>query len=165
MGWLDPTNHNAPGWTDPLKAYDNAPAISAYQLDIPANGYVFPFEFIITAINCDRVQIHLGAVGDNSLDIQIRLFYGGAYHQIWAGVIGNGAYVEKVDGAGAHSVTKAEVTFVRQSATRKHALIADFDFWEAPAPVGWTGKIAGVTNPAKIMGVDVANIAKVKGVA
>lgn len=30
---------------------------------------------------------------------------------------------------------------------------------------GWTGKISGVTNPAKIMGVDVANIAKVKGVA
>lgn len=31
-------------------------------------------------------------------------------------------------------------------------------------PPGWTGKISGVTNPAKIMGVDVANIAKVKGV-
>ncbi len=30
---------------------------------------------------------------------------------------------------------------------------------------GWTGKISGVTNPAKIMGVDVANIAKVHGVA
>lgn len=30
--------------------------------------------------------------------------------------------------------------------------------------VGWTGKISGVVNPAKIMGVDVANIAKVKGV-
>lgn len=33
------------------------------------------------------------------------------------------------------------------------------------APVGWTGEISGVTNPAKVMGVDVANIAKVKGVA
>jgi len=33
-----------------------------------------------------------------------------------------------------------------------------------PPVVGWTGKISGVTNPAKIMGVDVANIAKVKGV-
>lgn len=30
--------------------------------------------------------------------------------------------------------------------------------------VGWTGKISGVTNPAKIMGVDVANIKSVKGV-
>jgi len=34
-----------------------------------------------------------------------------------------------------------------------------------PLVVGWTGKISGVTNPAKIMGVAVANIAKVKGVA
>lgn len=33
------------------------------------------------------------------------------------------------------------------------------------AEVGWTGKISGVTNPAKIMGVGVANIAKVKGIA
>ena len=30
---------------------------------------------------------------------------------------------------------------------------------------GWSGTISGVTNPAKIMGVDKANIAKVKGVA
>jgi len=31
-------------------------------------------------------------------------------------------------------------------------------------PPGWTGKISGVTNPAKIMGVAVANIKSVKGV-
>ena len=30
---------------------------------------------------------------------------------------------------------------------------------------GWSGKISGVTNPAKIMGVAKINIAKVKGVA
>lgn len=34
-----------------------------------------------------------------------------------------------------------------------------------PPVAGWTGKISGVTNPAKVMGVEVANIAKVKGVA
>lgn len=31
--------------------------------------------------------------------------------------------------------------------------------------LGWTGKISGVTNPAEVAGVPVANIAKVKGVA
>lgn len=35
----------------------------------------------------------------------------------------------------------------------------------APPAAGWTGKISGVTNPAKIMGVEVANIATVKGIA
>lgn len=30
---------------------------------------------------------------------------------------------------------------------------------------GWTGKVSGVTDPAKVMGVAAANIAKVKGVA
>lgn len=33
------------------------------------------------------------------------------------------------------------------------------------AVVGWTGKISGVTDPAKVMGVAVADVAKVKGVA
>lgn len=38
-----------------------------------------------------------------------------------------------------------------------------FSLYGAAAP-GWTGKIAGVTNPAKVMGVAVADIAKIKGV-
>lgn len=33
------------------------------------------------------------------------------------------------------------------------------------ATPGWSGKVSGVTNPAKVMGVDVASINKVKGVA
>lgn len=32
------------------------------------------------------------------------------------------------------------------------------------APAAPTGKISGVTNPAKVMGIAVANIVKVKGV-
>jgi len=32
-------------------------------------------------------------------------------------------------------------------------------------PPSWTGKVMGITNPAKVMGIDVANIAKVHGVA
>lgn len=35
---------------------------------------------------------------------------------------------------------------------------------DTPIP-GWTGKISGVSSPAKVMGVATANIAKVKGVA
>jgi len=40
-----------------------------------------------------------------------------------------------------------------------------FQEWGDLPPSGWAGKISGVTNPAKIMGVGAANIAKVKGVA
>lgn len=35
--------------------------------------------------------------------------------------------------------------------------------WPAAPPVGWTGKITGITNPAKINGIAVANIGKVMG--
>jgi hypothetical protein len=46
--------------------------------------------------------------------------------------------------------------------SRDHLL--DWGSEETAPTAGWTGKISGVTNPAKVMGVDVANIAKVKGV-
>ena len=44
------------------------------------------------------------------------------------------------------------------SATYAPKLVVTF------TPPGWSGKISGVTNPAKVMGVDVANIKSVKGV-
>jgi len=50
--------------------------------------------------------------------------------------------------------------YVEQGAGFEPKLVVTY----TPAP-GWTGKISGVVNPAKVMGVDVANIAKVKGVA
>ena len=37
--------------------------------------------------------------------------------------------------------------------------------WEYIESTGWTGKIMGVTNPAKVIGIDVANISKVMGVS
>ncbi|GAJ14549.1 unnamed protein product, partial [marine sediment metagenome] len=56
------------------------------------------------------------------------------------------------------------------SALKVAAVYWDSEYSDSWAVVGdytpgWSGKISGVTNPAKIMGVDVANIAKVKGVA
>ena len=39
----------------------------------------------------------------------------------------------------------------------------NLDLGAAPPPLGWTGKINGVTNPAKINGIAVADIASVMG--
>ena len=49
-----------------------------------------------------------------------------------------------------------------ERAETQTAYLQNLDLQEV---VGWTGKIMGVTNPAKIMGIAVANISKVKGVA
>ena len=38
-------------------------------------------------------------------------------------------------------------------------------YWGLVCYIAWAGKISGVTNPAEVMGVSAANIAKVKGVA
>lgn len=45
-------------------------------------------------------------------------------------------------------------------------VLRDFTYiYTYSTATGWSGKISGVTNPAKVMGVDKTNIAKVKGVA
>lgn len=65
---------------------------------------------------------------------------------------------------------KARITHALTEVLRKgdpkaritHALV---EVLRAAAAAGWTGKICGVTNPSKICGVDVADIAKVCGVS
>jgi len=50
--------------------------------------------------------------------------------------------------------------------TQRFALNVRFEkVGGAPPPPGWTGKISGVTNPSKIMGINTTNISKVKGVS
>lgn len=44
-------------------------------------------------------------------------------------------------------------------------LSGDLMFEDWGEPLGWSGKVSGVTDPAKVMGVTKANIKKVKGVA
>ena len=46
-----------------------------------------------------------------------------------------------------------------------HPTVPYYVMAPAGAPAGWTGKINGVTNPAKVNGVAVANIVRVNGVA
>jgi len=50
------------------------------------------------------------------------------------------------------------------TATVRYGMGSIIILHEYAAAGGWTGKIYGVTNPAKIYGIDVANINKVMGI-
>lgn len=54
--------------------------------------------------------------------------------------------------------------FIPKNVTNASVNIAN-DFFEILKAGGWVGKISGVINPAKVMGVAAANMGKVKGVA
>ena len=56
----------------------------------------------------------------------------------------------------------AQIEWTELAEIRSSQVIAQVEFTES---VGWVGKVCGVTNPAKIMGVAVADIASVMGVS
>lgn len=66
-------------------------------------------------------------------------------------------------------IAPAWLTFPATSYLRAHSADAVEGLWPklfivTEEPAGWTGDIAGVTDPASIMGIDVAGIETVKGV-
>lgn len=64
------------------------------------------------------------------------------------------------------SYHESGATIIDWIAIRKYAATEpSFSFGSEETEAGWTGKIVGVTNPAKIMGIAVANISKVNGVS
>ena len=56
----------------------------------------------------------------------------------------------------------AQVEWISSDKIISFQNIAQVEFTE---PVGWTGKICGVTNPAKVNGVAVVDITSVMGVS
>ena len=65
----------------------------------------------------------------------------------------------KEESTGDYGAPESPWVVAAEDPTRDYSIYCNYT-----AP-GWTGTISGVINPAKIMGVDVANIATVKGVA
>lgn len=64
-----------------------------------------------------------------------------------------------------HWVADHPYSYTDYTVTPSHTHSVSGDTALGGEPPGWTGKISGVSSPAKVMGIPVANIAKVKGVA
>lgn len=157
MGWVSPTG--ASGWTDPANIYDDN--LTTYAFSSPITwttlcGYTNDWstnyiEATHAVLNCNKIRVYINLRCTHVLaDV-----YNGVWHNVHCGVV--------AAGWNEFSFTAKSVTKARLKATAGAPLtprIYELDFWE----IAWEGKISGVTNPAKVMGVDVTAIAKVKGV-
>lgn len=74
----------------------------------------------------------------------------------------DGTYAEYIFGAKCWDAADSGATWTASPEGGNHT---DMMFQELGELPGWTGKKGGVTNPAKVMGVDKTNIAKVMGVS
>jgi len=105
--WVSPTGHNDPSgnWAYETNAYDDDTDSRATTND---PEYL---ELTHSAIFCDKVRIYAAKYGKGILsdaNIDIDVYYGGAWHNIFSGYITKQTWVEKDIGS-PQSVTKARV--------------------------------------------------------
>ena len=122
MGWVSPTGHNDPGgkWTTEANAYDDDTDTHAWTFN---DGYYLELT-LGSAISCDKVR-SWWAISTGDADVDIDVYYSGAWHNIHSGVISKGDWVESSLGS-TQTVEKARV---KLNAFRTHYL-KEFDFNE-----------------------------------
>lgn len=131
MGWVSPTGHLDPGnvWTNEVNVYDEDEGSFAHTDD-----EVDYLELTLTApISCDKVRIYADdyAIAHTDPDLDIDLYYSGAWHNIFSGLITKLTWVEKTIGS-TQTVEKARVKF-NNTAGWLHRL-HEFEFNEVAAP-------------------------------
>ena len=162
MAWVlptstaDPSNH----WSNEALAIDGDVDTYAWNDVTPTGwgGYIYVYH---SSLYCDKVGYIPHKYGNlTAIDIDIYNDGISSWVNLYEGDMVNATWTEK-DIIPNLNISSIRFRYYRIGSTTKAAL------WELQfgAVPGWTGKISGVTNPAKIMGVDVANISKVKGVA
>jgi hypothetical protein len=136
MGWVSPTGHNDPdtGWRDHTQAYNDNTGNYAegfHSLCAPNYGYL---ELTLgSAISCDKVRIYI----KTSRNLDIDVYYSGAWHNIYSGSPSSGQYVEKSIGS-TESVDKARILNNEVCWLLK---VCDFDFNEVAAPPAYVPKV------------------------
>lgn len=130
MAWVSPTGFIDPSnaWSWETWAYDNDLETAAETQSETAY-----LELTLgSAISCDKVRIYAadlnGGLNDPELDIDV--FYDGAYHNIFSGVITKEVWVEKSIGS-TETVSKARVRMT--DAAQAWHFVIEFDFWEVEA--------------------------------
>ena len=119
MAWVSPTGHNDPDskWTTEANAYDEDTDTHAWTFQ---DGYYLELT-LESAISCDKVRSWWStSTGDADVDVDV--YYSGAWHNIHSGVVGKGDWVESSLGS-TQTVEKARV---KLNAFRTHYL-KEFD--------------------------------------
>lgn len=161
MAWVSPTGHNDPdsAWINETNAYDENTGTRAEREDIPGTSWSEFLEVTIGAVVCSNVRFWSAnfTIPGFLIDLDV---YDGSWNDVFQGEFANNQWVEK--SFAEKTVTKARVRLYNPLGGTRDGRLHEFDFEVVAA--GWTGIVTGVTNPGKIYGIDVANIAKVMGV-
>ncbi len=114
-GWVSPTGFVDGVWTDEAFAYDEDTGTYAVTT-IGVVGWSDDLELTVAELQCDKVQIWSSMQASMDL-IEVDVYYGSAWHNIYSGSLTTGAYVEYPIGS-TQSVTAMRIRYHATKANR-----------------------------------------------
>ena len=122
MSWVSPTGFvdGSGTWISETLSYDGDTVTYAYE-DIPAEGWGNYLELTHAAVNCDKVQIWSGRESTNITNIEVDVFYSGAWDNIFSGVGTFDTWIEYPIGS-TESVTALRVRYYTNKKSREAEL-------------------------------------------
>lgn len=132
MAWVSPTGHNDPGstWVNETQAYNEDTGDYSYQSISPSSWGTF-LELTRAALNCNKVRYHIPLNHSDITEIDVDVYYEGAWHDVYQGSYTVNEWIEKDIPAGTKSVTAARISsYNSNGSSTRYAGINELDFWE-----------------------------------
>jgi hypothetical protein len=140
MGWQYPTGNTANGWSNPTYAYNGNTGDYANYL-IPALSWSNYRELSINSLSCSKVQIYCSGQTSDIDQIEIDVYYSGAYHNIYSGALIQGSYQEYEIGS-TQDVTGMRIhLYNKKSSASRSGYIHEAQFWEVSAATTYSKTI------------------------
>ena len=154
MGWHNPTGHTdtGGGWDDEANAYDGTDAAPNTVTYAETNPVISPatwsewLEFSHAAMECNKIRYYAEPNDIARVEnIEIEVYYSGAYQALYTGAYSDDAWEEKAIGS-TETVTGMQVRFENTHATfdgsvRLKAVQFWDTFWYASSAITGTGVI------------------------
>lgn len=115
MAWQSPTGYNDPDnrWNNETNMYDDDITTYAY-IYLPINSWSSFIEATIEPLNCDKIRYYAGGNNPTVDQIDVDVYYSGAWHDVYSGTFTHQVWEEKSLG-GTYAVTKMRISLYNNS--------------------------------------------------
>ncbi|MFC1937408.1 LamG domain-containing protein [Chloroflexota bacterium] len=132
MGWISPTGHNDPdtAWNDEAQSYDGNTGTGATCPNIASNSWGSHLELTHSELKCSAIRFNAYYVSGEIEQIDLDVYYGGAWHDLYQGTFADGTWEVKETGS-SESVTKARARFYNEhDSIAQTAILYELEFWQ-----------------------------------
>ena len=136
MSWVSPTGFVDSGgeWMDETNAYDDNTATSASCYDIESEDWTSFLELTHSAIQCDKIRFYAATVNNYVDTVDVDVYYGGAWHDVYQGSWTEDSWVEKSIPGGEQSVTSVRFRFWNSDEEEQDDVrLKEVEFWRITA--------------------------------